>query len=213
MSSTMPCKHVSTLLFSLFSNWRYTASSKFFDIQAPLISTEERMFPLYACCILSRHCCNGHSLLLSSCPQYKVWFESECVVVDVHQISTSQPVKRGKKEVKPTFFFFNFPLELTESRILLAAPADTRPRAPLISFCTVQLRTLFSARSLATLCLFTTSGLGPGKFPGFWGSMVFRNAPIPRKKSSNNTNKMTNTHVFNISLKMTANYFPWTNGR
>ena len=26
----------------------------------------------------------------------KVWFESECVVVDIHLISTSQPVKRGK---------------------------------------------------------------------------------------------------------------------
>ena len=108
VSSTMPCKHVSTLLFSLFSNWRYTASSKFFDIQVPLISTEERMFPLHACCILSRHCRNGHSLLLSSYPQYKVWFESECIVVDLHQISTSEPAKRGKKDVKPTFFFFIF---------------------------------------------------------------------------------------------------------
>ena len=60
---------------------------------------------------------------------------------------------------------------------------DTRPRTSLISFCTVQLRTLCAAHSLATLCLFTTSGPDPGELPGFWGSMVFRHAPIPRKVS------------------------------
>ena len=58
---------------------------------------------------------------------------------------------------------------------------DTRPRTSLISFCTVHLRTLCIAHSLATLCLFTTSGPDPGEFPGFWGSMVFHHAPIPRK--------------------------------
>ena len=36
-------------------------------------------------------------------------------------------------------------LGLAESRILPAAPADTRSRTPLISFCTVQLRTLCAA--------------------------------------------------------------------
>ena len=56
---------------------------------------------------------------------------------------------------------------LAESRILPAVPADTRPRTPLFSFCTVQLRTLCVAHSLATLCLFTTSGPGPGELPGF----------------------------------------------
>ena len=30
---------------------------------------------------------------------------------------------------------------------------------------------------------FTTSGPDPGELPGFWGSMVFRHAPIPRKGS------------------------------
>ena len=53
------------------------------------------------------------------------------------------------------------------------------------SFCTVQLRTLCAAHSLATLCLCTTSGPDPGELPGFWGSMVFRHAPIPRKGSGN----------------------------
>ena len=38
-----------------------------------------------------------------------------------------------------------------KSQILPAAPADTRSRTLLISFCTVQLRTLCTARSLATL--------------------------------------------------------------
>ena len=58
-------------------------------------------------------------------------------------------------------------LGLAESRILLAAPADTHPRTLLISFCTVQLRTLCAAHSLVTLCLFMTSGPDPGKLPGF----------------------------------------------
>ena len=58
-------------------------------------------------------------------------------------------------------------------------------RTSLISFCTVQLRTFCAAHSLATVCLFTTSRPDPGKLPGFWGSMVFRHAPIPRKGSGN----------------------------
>ena len=33
--------------------------------------------------------------------------------------------------------------------------------------------------------LSTTSGPGPGEFPDFWVSMVFRHAPIPRKGSGN----------------------------
>ena len=74
-------------------------------------------------------------------------------------------------------------LGLAELRILPAAPVDTGPRTLLISFCTVQLRTLCAAHSLATLYLFTTSGPDPGELLGFWGSMVFRYAPIPRKGS------------------------------
>ena len=46
----------------------------------------------------------------------------------------------------------------------------------------------FLPDSSATLCLSTTSGPGPGDLPGFWGSMVFRHAPIPRKGSGNNNN-------------------------
>ena len=42
-------------------------------------------------------------------------------------------------------------LGLAELRILRAAPVDTRPRTSLFSFCTVQLRTLCTALSLATL--------------------------------------------------------------
>ena len=53
-------------------------------------------------------------------------------------------------------------LALAESRILPAAPADTRPRTPLMSFYAVQLRILYAAHSLATLCLSTTSGPRPG---------------------------------------------------
>ena len=50
---------ISRIHSSLFSDWRRTISSKFFDTQVPLISTEELVLPRHA------HC-NGHSLLLSS---------------------------------------------------------------------------------------------------------------------------------------------------
>ena len=63
-----------------------------------------------------------------------------------------------------------------ESGNLDAAPADTRPRTPLISLCAVQLRTFCVAHSLATLCLSATSGLDPGKLPGLWGCIVSRHA-------------------------------------
>ena len=74
---------------------------------------------------------------------------------------------------------------LAESRIFPAAPADTHSRTPFISFCTVQLRALCAAHSLATLCLSTTSGPGPGELPCFWGSMVFCLIAIPQKGSGN----------------------------
>ena len=66
---------------------------------------------------------------------------------------------------------------LAESRMVPLAPADTGSRTPFISFCTVQLRILRATCSLATLCLFTTSGPDPGELPGLWGSMVFRHVP------------------------------------
>ena len=101
---------ISRIHFCLFSDWRRTVSSKFFDTQVPSIFTEKLVLPRHARCVLSRLRCHGHSLLL--------------VVIS---------------------------LGLAESRILRAAPADTRPRTSLISFCTVQLRTLCAAHSLATL--------------------------------------------------------------
>ena len=56
----------SCIYSSLFTDWRRTVSSKFFDTQVSSISTEELGLPRHACCILSRLCCNGHSLLLGS---------------------------------------------------------------------------------------------------------------------------------------------------
>ena len=57
---------ISRTHFSLFSDWRHSVSSKFFDTQVPSIAIEELVLPHCARCILSRLCCNGHSLLLSS---------------------------------------------------------------------------------------------------------------------------------------------------
>ena len=59
------CPLISQILFCLFLNWMHTVSSKF-NTQVPLISTEELVLPHHACCVLSRLCCNKHSLLLSS---------------------------------------------------------------------------------------------------------------------------------------------------
>ena len=78
-------------------------------------------------------------------------------------------------------------LKLAESKILLAALADARFRTPLPSFCTVQLRTHCVARSLTIFSLCTTSGPGPGELPRFWGLMVFRHQPIPRKGRATTT--------------------------
>ena len=64
--SAIPCNLsplISRIYFSLFSDWRQTVSSKFFDTQVPSISTEELGLLR---CVLSCLRCNGHSLLLSS---------------------------------------------------------------------------------------------------------------------------------------------------
>ena len=67
--STIPCS-LSPLTYRihsrLFSDWRRTVSSKYFDTQVPSISTEELVLPRHACCVLSRLHCNRHSLLLGS---------------------------------------------------------------------------------------------------------------------------------------------------
>ena len=78
---------------------------------------------------------------------------------------------------------------------------DTHPRTSLISFCTVQLRTLCTAHSLATLCLSTTSGPDPGELPGFWGSVVFCHAPIPRKGSNNQQQQHANCGIIPSSVR------------
>ena len=57
---------ISRIYSSLFSDWRRTVSSKFFDTQVPLISTQELVVHSHARCVLSRLRCNGHSLLLGS---------------------------------------------------------------------------------------------------------------------------------------------------
>ena len=64
LPSVIPCS-LSLILSSLFSDWRRTVSSKFFDKQVPSVTTEELVLP-HARCVLSRLRCNGHSLLLGS---------------------------------------------------------------------------------------------------------------------------------------------------
>ena len=67
--SAIPCSLsplISRIHSRLFSDWRRTVSSKFFDTQVPSISTEELRLSRHARCVLSRLHCNGHSLLLGS---------------------------------------------------------------------------------------------------------------------------------------------------
>ena len=67
--SAIPCSlspGISHIYSSLFSNWRHTISSKFFDTQASLIFTKELVLPRHTRCVLSDLHCNRHSLLLSS---------------------------------------------------------------------------------------------------------------------------------------------------
>ena len=63
--SAIPCS-LSRLTSRLFSDRRRIVSSKYFDTQVLSISTEELVLPRHARCVLSRVCCNGHSLLLGS---------------------------------------------------------------------------------------------------------------------------------------------------
>ena len=68
-TSAIPCSLsplISRIHSLLFSDWRRTVSSKYFDTQVPSISTEELVLPRHARCVLSRLRCNGHSLLLGS---------------------------------------------------------------------------------------------------------------------------------------------------
>ena len=134
--SAIPCSlspFISRIHSRLFSDWRRTVSSKYFDTQVPSISTEELVLPRHARCVLSRLRCNGHSLLLGSYLSRIGRIENPSCSACGH---SSQDI----------------------SHLILHCPATD---------------------SLATLCLFTTSGPDPGELPGFWGSMVFRQAPIP----------------------------------
>ena len=107
-----------------------------------------------------------------------------CFYVMLAVPSLLPSLQRTQSSVKLFLIF----LESAESKIHLAAPADARPKTPLISFCIVRLRTLCVTRCLGIFSLSTTFGPFPGKLPGFWGSMVFRHQPIPRKGSGNNNN-------------------------
>ena len=67
--SAIPCSLsplISRIHCRLFSDWRRTVSSKFFDTQVPSISTGELVLPRHARCVLSCLRCNGHSLRLGS---------------------------------------------------------------------------------------------------------------------------------------------------
>ena len=63
--SAIPCRLLLYFISTVFSDWRRTVSSQFFDTQVPSVSTEELVLPHHVCCFLSRLCCNGLRLLLT----------------------------------------------------------------------------------------------------------------------------------------------------
>ena len=146
-----------------------TVSSKFFDTQAASFSTEELVLLRHARCVLSRLCCSGHSLLLSS------------YLFRIGRIENPSCSASGHLSS-------HFTLSLRQPR------------------------TLCADHSVATLS--TTSNPGLGKFPGFWGSMVFRHYSIPRKGSGNSNNNnnrrildettATNPSVWKVVVELVA---------
>ena len=67
--SAIPCSLsplISRIYSCLFSDWRRTVSSIFFDTQVPSILPGELVLPRDVRCVLSRILCNGYTLLLSS---------------------------------------------------------------------------------------------------------------------------------------------------
>ena len=96
-------------------------------------------------------------------------------------------------------------LELTEWKILRAAPAVILPRTSLIAFFTVQLHGLCAAHSLATFCFSTTSGPMPCRVARLWGSMIFRHAVIPRKGTGKN-NKQQGSDLLSNSFGCTIHW-------
>ena len=140
---------ISRIHSSLFSDWRCTFSSKFFDTQVPSISTKELVLPRHARCVFSRLRCNGRSLLLS-------FYLSRIGKIGNPSCSACGHPSRD------TF------------HLILHCPDTGSLRCPLFG----------------NFYLCTNSGPGPEELPGFWGSMVFRHAPIPRKGlGNNNSNK------------------------
>ena len=67
--SAIPCSLSVTscrIHFSFLLDWRRTTSSKIFEIQLSLVSSEEVVLSRRPCYALSRLLCNGNSFLLSS---------------------------------------------------------------------------------------------------------------------------------------------------
>ena len=80
---------------------------------------------------------------------------------------------------------YNSSIGRIENPFCRACGHSSQDTSHLILYCPA---TDFAPLTLATLSLFTTSRPGPRKLPDFWGSMVTRHAPIPRKGSGNNNN-------------------------
>ena len=57
---------ISSQRLSLYTSWRRSVQSGFFQHQIPSVSLEELTLPRSARCALSRLRCNGHSTLLNS---------------------------------------------------------------------------------------------------------------------------------------------------
>ena len=88
-----------------------------------------------------------------------------------------------------------------------AAPVETRPRTPLISFCTVQLRILCATRSLATLCLSTTSGPDPGELPASGALWCSAMPPSPESGRVNNNDRIVTLGLYKTFFSVGYQHF------
>ena len=98
-------------------------------------------------------------------------------------------------------------LGLAESRILPAAPVDTRPRTPLISFCTVQLRTLrrcLFGDSVFLRPLVQTLGSCPASGAP-WSSAMPPSLGRGRVTNSSNTCKISNFTSHSDKSRLSVN--------
>ena len=115
---------------------------------------------------------------------------SQTGVLPRHSRCVPPRLRCNKHSLLLSFYFFR--IDRIENLSCSAFGHSSQDTSHLILHCPATdylPRSLFDDSLSLSLSLFTISGPGLGQLRGFWGSMVFRHAPIPRNGSDNNNNK------------------------